>query len=144
MHRTPELPAHSLRLAVSARPARRRGTARSQAQEFHPGVAGVDTAGASRAVGAGTGTGAGSGTGTGAGAREAFELLRQVRHPLHRRRQVLPGMRSPNGVLVIPTEIPTAITDLRSRPVPRETAGPGQLSPPANLALTYFRQSGEV
>ena len=52
------------------------------------------------------------GTGT-AGARAAFELLRQVRHPHHRGRQVLPGMRSPNGVPEILTEIPTDITDLR-------------------------------
>ena len=54
-----------------------------------------------------------SAPGTGTGARAGFELLRQVRHPHHRGRQVLPGMRSPDGVPAILTEIPTDITDLR-------------------------------
>ena len=52
-------------------------------------------------------------TGTGAGARAGFELLRQVRHPHHRGRQLLPRMRSPNGVPEILTEIPADITDRR-------------------------------
>ena len=44
--------------------------------------------------------------------RAGVELLRQVRHPHHRGRHVLPGMRSPNGVPVILAEIPADITDL--------------------------------
>ena len=46
-------------------------------------------------------------------AAAAFELLRQVRHPHHRGRQLLPRMRSPDGVPEILTEIPTDITDPR-------------------------------
>jgi hypothetical protein len=98
MHRTPELPTHGFRLAVADLPGRRRGAARSQAQELHPGVAGVDTAGAPRGVGTGTGT----------GARAVSGLLRQVRHSHHRRRQVLPGMRSLSGILLALAEKPAA------------------------------------
>src|ERR1700757_4077153 len=108
VHRTPELPAHSFRLAGADLPSRRRAAARSQAQELDPGVAGVDTAGAPRAVDPGTDTGTDTGTGT-----ATFELLRQVRHPHHRGRQLLPRLRSPDGVPEILTEIPTDITDPR-------------------------------
>ena len=79
--------------------------ARAQAQERHRGAADAGTASAPRAVG--------TRSGACADARAGFELLRQVRHPHHRGRQLLPRLRSPNGVPEILTEIPSDITDLR-------------------------------
>jgi hypothetical protein len=80
VHRTPELPAHGFRPAGADLPGLRRAAARSSAQKLHPGAAGV-----------------GTGTDAETGAWEGFELLRQVWHPHHRGRQVLPGMWSPVG-----------------------------------------------
>ena len=107
VHRTPELPAHGFRLAGANLPGHRRGAARSQAQRLHPGAACVGTAGARRAIG--------SGTNAETGAWAGFELLRQVRHPHHRGRQVLPGMRSHNGIPAILAGIPADITGLSLR-----------------------------